>query len=311
MRAVVINEYGDRSKLVMTELDKPKPGKGQVLIKVQATSINPIDWKVREGYLKDQLPFSFPAVLGWDAAGIIEDTGEDVDLFKQGDEVFVRPETTNRGTYADYIVTEANLLAKIPNNKTFSEAAAVPLAGLTAYQCLVDFGKIKEGDRVLIHGGGGGVGTMAIQIAKRFGAHVIATGSDKSEALINELGADQFVNYKKETLKDVVTNVDLVFDTIGGKTQTESYSVIKKGGKLVSITQPPNEDEAREHGVEAGFVWLEPNGEELEVLASMMAEGVLKPVIQERLPFSEKGVRRAHELSESGHAKGKIVVEMQ
>lgn len=311
MKAVVINEYGDRSKLTMTDLDKPKPGKGQVLIEMKATSINPIDWKVREGYLKDQLSFEFPAVLGWDAAGIIEAVGEDVKTFDQGDRVFVRPQTTNRGTYAEYIVTEADLLAKVPNNSSFNEAAAIPLAGLTAYQALMDFGKIKEGDRVLIHAGAGGVGSMAIQIAKRYGAFVIATGSEKSEAIIRELGADQFVNYKKETLSDAVSDIDLVFDTIGGKTQDESFKVIKKGGALVSITQPPNEETAAEYGVRAGFLWLESNGEQLGILAQMLSEGLLKPVIDEILPFSEDGVRKAHELSESGRAKGKIIVAMQ
>ncbi len=311
MRAVVINEYGDRSKLKMAEIEKPKPGKGQVLIEMKATSINPIDWKVREGYLKEQLSFEFPAVLGWDAAGIIEEVGEGVETFEQGDRVFVRPQTTNRGTYAEYIVTEADLLAKVPNNSTFNEAAAVPLAGLTAWQALNDFGKIKEGDRVLIHAGAGGVGSMAIQIAKRQGAFVIATGSEKSEQIIRDLGADQFVNYKKETLTDAVKDVDFVFDTIGGKTQEESYKVIKEGGSLVSITQPPNEEKAGEHGVKAGFLWLEPNGKQLAILADMMGEGILKPVIDEVLAFSEEGLQKAHELSESGRAKGKIIIAMQ
>ncbi|GGH85588.1 NADPH:quinone reductase-like Zn-dependent oxidoreductase [Pullulanibacillus pueri] len=311
MKAVVINAYGGREELKAIEFPKPMPREHEVLIEVYATSINPIDWKLREGYLKERLPFKFPIILGWDAAGIIKKVGAKVTEFEEGDKVFTRPATTERGTYAEYITADASLVAHMPKESSFIEAAAVPLAGLTAWQCLVDFAEIKKGDRVLVHAGAGGVGSMAIQIAKAFGAEVIATGSSKSQSIIKKLGADHMINYMTTPLTEAIDEVDIVLDTIGGDSQEKSFEVLKPGGVLVSIVQPPSQERAKEKGVKAGLVWLEPNGEQLATLAKMIEEDELKPLIAEVLPFSEDGLKKAHELSETHHAKGKIVIEVK
>ncbi|HET6872863.1 MAG TPA: NADP-dependent oxidoreductase [Sporolactobacillaceae bacterium] len=311
MKAVVINNYGDRDELELVEFPKPMPKENEVLIKIHATSINPIDWKLREGHLKERLPFHFPIILGWDLAGTVEKVGSKVKHFYEGDKVFARPATTEKGTYAEYISVDESLVAMMPKKATFIEAAAVPLAGLTAWQCLVDFAEIKKGDRVLIHAGAGGVGSMAIQIAKAKGAEVTTTGSSKSLELIKEkkLGADHYLNYVTQDLSDA-GEFDIVLDTVGGEVQEKSFAILKPGGILVSIVQPPDQEKAKAKDVKAGFVWLNPNGEQLAKLAEMMDEGELKPLIDSVLPFSEEGLKKAHEVSETGHAKGKIVIEI-
>ncbi|WP_027953342.1 NADP-dependent oxidoreductase [Halobacillus kuroshimensis] len=311
MKAVIIEQYGGREQLVEKEVPNPVPENKQVVVEVRATSINPIDWKLREGYLKDAVPFEFPIILGWDAAGVITEVGEDVKDFSPGDRVFARPDTTRFGTYAQYTAVDEHLLAPLPEGVTFEEAAAVPLAGLTAWQCLVDFSDIKEGDRVLIHAGSGGVGHYAVQIAKHLGAYVAATASGKNREWVEKLGVDRFIDYKEEDFSEVLQDFDIVVDTLGGDIQEKSFQVLKEGGKLPSVVQPPDETKAVEKNIKTGFVWLEPSGEQLSKLGKMMEEGTLKSVIGHELPFSQEGLREAHEISESHHAKGKIVVTMK
>jgi NADPH:quinone reductase-like Zn-dependent oxidoreductase len=308
MKAIVINEYGGKEVLKEAEIEVPKMEDNQVLMEVHATSINPIDWKLREGHLKEMLPFHFPIILGWDAAGVIKEKGKSVKGFEKGDRVFARPATTNRGTYAEYTAIDSNLLAKMPDDMSFLEAAAIPLAGLTAWQCLVDFGEVKQGDKVLIHSGAGGVGIYAIQIAKSLGAEVVTTASDYNIEFLQSLGADRVINYKKEIFSDVLNEVDFVLDSIGGDVQSNSYKVLKQNGKLVSIVSPPDEEEAEKYGVKAGFLWLEPNGEQLKKLADAYSAGNLKPIIGTTLSFSEQALQEAHSLSETHHARGKIVI---
>ncbi|MCA0971125.1 NADP-dependent oxidoreductase [Halobacillus litoralis] len=310
MKAIVIEQYGGREQLVERELETPELKGDQVVIDMKATSINPIDWKVREGYMKDNIPFEFPVILGWDAAGIIKEVGTEVKNFKVGDRVFARPATTRWGTYAEEVVVDEPLLAHLPDNIPFEEAAAVPLAGLTAWQCLVDFADIQEGDKVLIHAGSGGVGHYAIQIAKSFGAYVATTASGKNKDWVEELGPDLFIDYKEENFAEVLNDYDIVLDTLGGDIQSDSYKILKDGGRLVSITQPPKEEEAERHNVKAGFVFLDPKGEQLAELAKMMEKGKLTSVIGHRFDLSEEGLRQAHEVSESHHAKGKIVISI-
>ncbi len=308
MKAIVIEQYGGREQLVEKEMETPKPQNNQVIVEMKATSINPIDWKVREGYMKEHLTFDFPIILGWDAAGIVKEVGSDVENFKVGDRVFARPATTRLGTYAEYVAVEENLLAHLPENIPFEEAAAVPLAGLTAWQCLVDFANIQEGDKVLVHAGSGGVGHYAIQIAKALGAYVATTASGKNKDWVEELGPDRFINYKEEDFTEVLEDFDIVVDTLGGEIQSKSYSILNEGGRLVSIVQPPDEEEAKKHGVKAGFVFLDPKGEQLAKLADMMVNGQLTSVVGHRFDLTEQGLRDAHEVSESHHAKGKIVI---
>jgi NADPH:quinone reductase-like Zn-dependent oxidoreductase len=308
LKAIVINQYGGKEVLKQTEIERPDISDDQVLVEVHATSINPIDWKLREGYLKEMLPFEFPIILGWDVAGTIAEIGKNVSSFKKGDRVFARPETTNRGTYAEYTAVDSHLLAKMPDEMNYADAAAIPLAGLTAWQCLVDFGKVRQGEKVLIHAGAGGVGIYAIQIAKSLGAEVVTTASEKNIDFLKSLGADRVINYKEEEFSEVLDSIDFVLDSIGGEVQTNSYKVLKENGKLVSIVAPPDEEEANKHSVNAGFLWLDPNGEQLKKLADAYSAGNLKPVIGTTFKFSEEALQEAHALSETHHARGKIVI---
>jgi len=307
MKAIVIEQYGGAEELVEKSLPKPVIQDNQVLIEMRATSINPIDWKVREGYMKEMIPFEFPLILGWDAAGVVSEVGSNVTNFKVGDEVFARPAMAS-GTYSEYVAVEEELVALKPKSLSFEEAASVPLAGLTAWQCLVDFGQIKEGDKVLIHAGSGGVGSFGIQIAKSFGAHVISTASGKNEAFLKELGVDEFINYETTDFTEVVQDVDLVVDTMGGEILDKSQSVIKKGGRLVSITGQPDAEKAAANQITAESLWLNPNGKQLAELGELMEQGKVKAQVGHEFPLTAVGVREAHELSATHHAKGKIVI---
>ncbi len=311
MKAVVIEQYGGKEELKLKEVNKPEIRENQVLIEMYATSINPIDWKIREGYLKDAIPFKFPVILGWDAAGVIVEKGEKIENFNIGDRVFARPETTANGTYAEYVATEENLLAKIPDNVSFEEAASIPLATLTAWQCLIDLGNLKQGEKVLIHAGAGGVGSMAIQIAKSIGAFVATTASEKNEEFLKSLGADLVINYEKQDFEKEIKDYDLVFDTLGGDIQNKSYVVLKKGGKLVTIVNQPDDKIANEYDVQAIFHMLIPNGIQLRQIAKLMEEGKLTPIVGQVIDFSEKGLQDAHALSETHHSKGKIVIKIK
>ena len=311
MKAIVINQYGDKNKLKEEELEKPEPKVDEVLIEIHAAAVNPIDWKLRYGYLEDKFAFDFPIVLGWDAAGIVTEVGGNVSSFKEGDRVFVRPELTNRGTYAEYTTAKADLIAEIPENISFEEAAAVPLAGLTAYQCLVDVGKLESGNKVLIHAGAGGVGSFGIQIAKNMGAYVATTGSTKNVEFLKSLGADEVIDYTKDDFSQILEDYDLVIDTLGGEIQDKSLNILKKGGKLVSIVEEPDQAKADELEINAKSHWLIPDGEELAELAEMMKNESLKPVVGTVFPFSEQGLKDAHELSETHHARGKIVIKVR
>ncbi len=311
MKAIIIEKYGGKGELKLREINKPGIRDDQVLIEMHATSVNPIDWKLREGYLKDMMPFKFPIVLGWDAAGIIIEKGAKIKDFNIGDRVFARPETSANGTYAEYIATEENLLAKIPDNISFEEAASIPLATLTAWQCLLDIGSLEKGQKVLIHAGAGGVGSMAIQIAKTLGAFVATTGSEKNQEFLKNLGADIVINYEKQDFEKELKDYDLVLDTMGMEIQNKSYVVLKNGGKLVTIVNQPDENLANKYGVTAKLHWLIPNGIQLRQIAKLMEEGKLKPLVGQVFEFSEKGLQYAHALSETHHAKGKIVIKIK
>lgn len=311
MKAIVINQYGSKEELTEKNITLPKINPNQVLIKEKATSINPIDWKLREGYLKQMFDWEFPIILGWDVAGVIIEVGSDVTNWKIGDRVFARPETTPFGTYAEETIVDETLLAKIPNTISFEEAAAVPLAGLTAWQALFDHGKLQKGQKVLIHAGAGGVGTYAIQLAKEAGAYVITTASKKNHKLLKKLGADEVIDYHTTNFSDILTNVDLVFDTMGGDIQKSSYSVLKSNtGRLISIVGINDDILAKEKNIKTKSIWLKPDGKQLQKIADLMASGKIISVIGEIFPFSKQGIYDAHTLSETHHAVGKIVISM-
>lgn len=310
MKAIVIEQYGGEDQLVERDLPKPKLKGNQVLVEMHATSINPIDWKLREGHLKDAIKLNFPIILGWDAAGVISEVGSEVTQFKVGDEVFARPAMEN-GTYAEYVAIDENLVAQKPKGIDFNTAAAVPLAGLTAWQCLVDYGKIKKGDKVLIQAGSGGVGSFAIQIAKSFGAHVLSTASGKNEDLLKEFGVDEFIDYKTTDFTEVAKDMDIVLDSMGGEVLEKSYDVLKPGGHLVTTIGQIDEQKAKDKQIHAESMWLEPDGKQLAELGELMEKGEVKPYIGHTFPLTQDGLREAHKLSATHHAKGKIVIEIK
>lgn len=306
-RAVVIEEYGHADQLKESQITLPELGEHQVLVKVKATSVNSIDWKLREGYLAQMMPWDFPITLGWDVAGEIVEVGSEVKDWHIGQEVFARPETTRFGTYADYTIVDDHLLAKKPDSISFEEAAAVPLAGLTAYQALFTHGKLKAGEKVLIHAGAGGVGIYAIQLAKNAGATVITTASKKNHELLKELGADQVIDYHTTDFSEVLEDIDLVFDTMGGDVQKDSFKVLNSDGRLISIVGAPDEELAKNVDV-AESIWLQPDGKQLQEIADLMTEGKVKSIVGHTYPLTAEGVTEAHELSATHHAKGKIVL---
>lgn len=309
MKAVVINQYGSKEELREMNVADPVPGPHQVLVKLAATSINPIDWKLREGYAKQKFDWPFPIILGWDVAGIITELGEQVIGWKKGDHVFARPATTRFGSYAEYTLVDDHLLARIPENLSFAEAASVPLAGLTAWQALFDHADLQPNEKVLIHAGAGGVGSLAIQFAKNRGAYVITTASAENSDFLKSLGADEVIDYHATPFEKVLTDLDVVFDTIGGEVQRQSFKVLKKEtGRLVSIVGAPDPELATTYQVSAKAIWLKENGRQLKEIADLLASGKVKAIVGAEFPFSEQGIKDAHALSETHHARGKIVV---
>jgi NADPH:quinone reductase-like Zn-dependent oxidoreductase len=309
MKAIRIHNYGGPEVLNYEDAPRPEPQAGKVLVRVHAAGVNPIDWKVREGHMKDFWPHKFPLILGWDLSGVVEELGRGVSRFKIGDEVYSLPNPTRNGAYADYIVVREPELARKPNSLHHIRAAAVPLAALTAWQSLFDTAQLQPGQRLLIHAGSGGVGHYAVQFAKWKGAYVFATASTKNQDLLRELGVDEPIDYTQQRFENVVRNIDVVLDTLGGETQERSWSVLKKGGVLVSLLQPPSEEKAEELGVRAALLGAQPNGAQLAEIAKIIDAGKLAPVIDRILPLTE--ARRAHELSQSGHTHGKIVLRVK
>ena len=309
MKAVRIHEYGGPEVLQYEDAPPPKPQSGEVLIRVHAAGVNPFDWHVREGQVKDVFPHSFPFVPGWDVSGVVEEVGAGVTQFKPADEVYSVPDPLRDGAYAEYIAVRESEVALKPRSLHHIHAAAVPLAALTAWQTLCDTAKLEPGQRVLIHAAAGGVGHFAVQLAKWKGAHVIATASTKNHELLRELGADETIDYNRQRFEDVARNIDIVLDPIGGVTQERSWQLLKKGGALLSIVQPPSAEKAKELGVRAAFVASHPNGAQLTEIAKLIDAGKIKPKVDRILPLSE--ARRAHELSQSGHTRGKIVLRVK
>jgi NADPH:quinone reductase-like Zn-dependent oxidoreductase len=308
MKAVRIHTYGGPEVLVHEEVPRPQPELGEVLVRVEAAGVNPVDWKIREGYLREMLPHSLPLIMGWDASGVIEATGSGVTRFKVGDEVFSRPDLLRDGTYAEYVVIRETEVAFKPESVDHLHAAAVPLSGLTAWKSLIEAAGLAPGQRVLIHGAAGGVGSYGVQLAKWRGAHVIATASAHNHDYLRELGADEVVDYRRMRFEEVTGEVDVVFDTIGGDTQERSWQVLKQGGILVSIISPPSAEKAAAHGVRQAFVFIQPDAAVLAELAKLVDAGKLRPYLETVLPLAE--ARRAQELSQGGHVRGKIVLKV-
>ncbi len=308
MKAVRIHGYGGPEVLVYEDAPRPKPGTGDVLVRVHAAGVNPVDWKVREGHFKQMLKYTLPMIPGWDVSGVIEAPGPAVTRLKEGDEVYSRPDISRDGAYAEYVVVRESELALKPRSIDHIHAAAIPLAALTAWQSLLDAAQLKPGQSVLIHAAAGGVGAFAVQLAKWKGARVIGTASKRNHDFVRELGAEIVVDYQAGHFEDVVHDVDVVFDTIGGDTQNRSWNVLKKGGILISIVATPSAQEAARYGVRQAFVFVQPNAGQLTEIAGLVDTGKLKVVVETVLPLSD--ARRAQELSQAGHTRGKIVLRI-
>ncbi|WP_246166963.1 NADP-dependent oxidoreductase [Oryzomonas japonica] len=309
MKSVRIHAYGGPEALVYEDAPLPQLGKDEILVRVHAAAVNPVDWKIREGHLKGMLDSRLPLILGWDVSGTVEAVGPEVVRFKAGDEVFSRPDIARDGAYAEFIVIRENEAAFKPQSIDHLHAAAIPLAGLTACKSLFAAAKLSAGQTILIHGAAGGVGTYAVQLAKWKGAHVIATASERNHDYLRELGADEVIAYQNVRFEDKVRDVDVVFDTIGGETQTRSWNVVKQGGVLVSIVSPPSQEEAVARGVRPEFVFIQPDAAELSALAKLVDSGKLRVMVEAVLPLAE--ARRAQELSQNGHTRGKIVLKVR
>ncbi|NML18789.1 NADP-dependent oxidoreductase [Azohydromonas caseinilytica] len=306
MRAVRMHDYGGIDVLRVEDAPVPEPAAGEVRVRVVGAAVNPVDWKIRRGYLRQDIPHRFPLVPGWDVSGVVDAVGEQATRFKVGDAVYSRPDIARDGTYAEFVVIRETELAAKPRTISHIEAASLPLAGITAYQALVDIAQVQPGQRVLVHAAAGGVGSLAVQIAKARGAQVIGTASGANRALVESLGVDQFVDYRREALAPAVREVDVVFDTLGGDVQEASWALLKPGGVLVSVVNPPPQKRAQAHGVRGEFLFIGPNATVLAELARMVEAGRLRPVIGAE--FALRDIARAHELSESGRARGKIVL---
>ncbi len=306
MKAVRIHAYGNADVLAYEDAPMPSIASNEVLVRVVAASVNPVDWKIREGYLKEMIPYSLPLTLGWDVSGVVEAIGADVSRFKLGDAVYSRPDIKRNGTYAEYVAIREDEIAHKPKRVSHVEAATLPLAGITAWEVLITTARLSAGQRVLIHAGSGGVGSLAVQLAKSRGAYVIATTSGRNLAFVKSLGADEVIDYSAQPFEVAVKDVDVVFDTIGGKVQEASWSVLKPGGILVSIVSPPPEERAIALGVRSAFVFIEPNAEILVQLADLVDTGLLRPIVGAE--FALEDIAKAHAYSQTGRAVGKIAL---
>lgn len=332
MKAMIIDRYG-KVPMRMAEVPTPEINEYEVLAEIHAASINPIDFKIRDGKVKMLLKYEMPLILGNDFSGVITKVGSKVNRFKVGDEIYARPRKNKIGTFAEYIAIHEDDIALKPKNLSFEEAASIPLVGLTSYQALHDIMQLQKGQKILIHAGSGGVGTFAIQLAKIMGATVTTTASEAGANLVTSLGADEIINYKTEKFEDILKNYDAVFDTIGGATLEKSFNIIKSGGNIVSVSGMPNARFGKEfgsgffktllfslaskqltalekkHNAQYSFLFMKPSGDQLRTIANYIEAGEIKPVIDRVFPFED--AQKAMEYSEAGRAKGKIIVKIK
>ena len=302
MKAVRIERYGNEEVMEIAEVEQPKPRENQVLVKVIAAAVNPVDWKIREG-AGEMFGLKPPLILGCEVAGTVEagDSGD----FAAGDEVYGYL-GAHSGGYAEYAAAPASEFVRKPKQIDFDTAASVPVGALTAWQGIFDHGHLVSGQRILVTGASGAVGSMAVQLAKAKGAYVIGTGSGRNEEFVKQLGADEFIDYKKAKFEDEVSGVDVVFDTVGGETQERAFQTLKRGGFLVSTVSPPSEEKAKKFGVTVAMVKMMPKPDQLAEINRLVEGGKLKVRVATVLPLAE--AKKAHQLSASGHADGKIIL---
>jgi len=305
MKAARISAY--KAQPVLEDASRPVIGAGEVLIRVAAAGLNPLDVKIQQGFMHDFFPVEFPYTLGTDLAGTIEQIGAGVTGWSIGDRVVARTNPPAGGAFAELAMVPATHLVALPTSVSFEQAAGIPTTAGTASQALFEVAGLKSGQTVLIHAGAGGVGSFAIQLARNAGARVIATASGDGIAIARRLGADQVIDYKAQAFEDLVSDVNVVLDTVGGDTQQRSFGVLRRGGQLVATPSPPDEALAMEHGVDASFVFHQSDAARLAKLIEQVAAGELTVLIDRTVPFSQFDAAFAYQAS--GRARGKIIVQ--
>ncbi|MBB3948647.1 NADPH:quinone reductase-like Zn-dependent oxidoreductase [Rhizobium skierniewicense] len=333
MKAFIVEKYKKSGPLRLVETAEPVAGRNDVLVEIKATGVNLLDSKLRDGEFKLILPYKPPFILGHDVAGTVTAVGPGVRQFKIGDEVYARPRDHRVGTFAQRIAIDENDVALKPNNLNWAEAASIPLVGLTAWQALVEIGKLRKGQKVFIQAGSGGVGTFAIQLAKHLGATVATTTSAKNAELVKSLGADVVIDYQTQDFETILSDYDLVLNSQDQKTLEKSLRVLKPGGRLISISGPPDpafatamklnpfmrlvirlissgvRRKAAKRGVRFDFLFMRADGRQLGEITSLIESGIIKPVLDKIFPFEKTGEALAY--VEAGRAKGKVVIEVQ
>jgi NADPH:quinone reductase-like Zn-dependent oxidoreductase len=333
MKAFTINKYSKNEGLQLADVPEPEVKDNDVLVEVHAAGVNLLDSKIKTGEFKLILPYKLPLILGHDVAGVITKVGKNIKKFKVGDEVYARTADHHIGTFAEFISIDERDVAFKPRNISMEEAASIPLVALTAWQVLVERAQIKKGQKVFIQAGSGGVGTIAIQLAKHLGATVATTASAKSFDLLNELGADVIIDYKNSDFENRLSNYDVVLNSQDQKTLEKSLRILKSGGKLISISGPPTPDFAKEikapwfvkiilslissgirkkaknKNVDYSFLFMKANGQQLSEITSLIEAKVIKPVIDKIFPFDKTSEALIY--VESGRAKGKVVIKIK
>src|SRR5438034_8685371 len=333
MKAFIVDRYGSADRVRASEVPDPEMREDDVLVEIHAAGVNPLDSKIRDGEYKLLLPYRSPLILGNELAGVVVRVGARVRRFKTGDEVYARPDKNRIGTFAEFIAVREDDLAIKPKSLTMEEAASIPLVGLTAWQALIEKAKLKKGQKVLIHAGSGGVGTFAIQLAKHVGATVATTTSTANIDLVKSLGADVVVDYTKEDFEKVLRDCDLVLNSLGKDTLKKSLRVLKPGGKLISISGPPDPDfakdlgsgwmlrqvmrllsysirrKAKRHRVSYSFLFMRANGDQLREITSLIDSGIIRPIVDR--VFSFESMKEALAYVDTGRAEGKVVVKVR
>lgn len=307
MQAVRFHEYGGPEQLVLEQVPVPQPGPGTVLVRVHAAGVNPVDWKVRAGWMRQFRPIPLPAIPGRDFAGIVEAAGPDATAFAVGQAVYGMADS---GSYAEYALASTKQIAPKPERLTFEEAASVPIGAVTAWRALFEAAQIEAGQRVLVQGAAGGVGLYAVQLARRKGVHVIGTASTGNQSFIRSLGVETAIDYRTTPVASTVYDVDVVVDTVGGEVLESSYQLVQRGGVLVTIAGRPNEDAARARGIRALSVGpaAEASGI-LREIGKLLESGQIEAYVDKVLPLGE--ARQAQESSETGHGRGHIVLQVR
>jgi NADPH:quinone reductase-like Zn-dependent oxidoreductase len=308
MKAIVVHEYGGPEVLKYEDVPRPEPKENEILVRVFAAGVNPVDGMIRSGMFAKYEKNAFPLIPGADIAGVVEKTGNQVTKFKKGDPIYAYVSLKNNGGYAEYALATEKEAAVKPQSLSYVEAAAVPIVALTAWQALIDSAKLSAGQSVLIHGGSGGVGSFAIQIAKLRRAKVFATASTPNQDLLKQLGADVAIDYTTQKFEDVAKDIDVVLDSVGKDTLARSYGIVKKGGFIATLVSRLDQAELDKHGIRGESISVKPSGTELGEIARLIDDKKIKVIVSQT--FSLADAAKAQEQAATGHTRGKIVLKV-